>query len=159
MSVGVLFVCLGNICRSPLAQAILQYKLEQAGLEDAVSVDSCGTAAFNTGKPPDARAVAAAAKAGYTINERYARQIDDTDFQRFRYIIAMERINLINVQAWAPQSFHGEIKLLLDYCDHSGSNQVADPYYEDAEQFDGLIPVLEPAIDGLLAHIKHQHCI
>lgn len=159
MSVGVLFVCLGNICRSPLAQGILQYKLEQAGLEDAVSVDSCGTAAFNAGKPADPRAVAAAVKAGYTIDEQYARQIDDADFQRFRYIVAMDRINLMNVQAWAPQSFSGEIKLLLDYCDHGGSSQVADPYYEDAAKFDGLIQTLEPAIDGLLAHIKHQHCI
>jgi protein-tyrosine phosphatase len=142
-----------------MAQGILQYKIQHARLEDAILVDSCGTAAFNVGKPPDPRAVRAADQAGYTIAQQCARQIQETDYQRFRYIVAMDRVNLINVQSWAPKNFDGEIKLLMDYCRHRGSSQIADPYCEDAEIFDGIIDILEPAIEGLLAHIKHQHCI
>jgi protein-tyrosine phosphatase len=159
MSVGVLFVCLGNVCRSPVAAAMLRQKAQQAGLDDAIHADSCGTAAFNAGKPPDARAVAAAARAGYDIGHRYARQIETADYRRFRYIVAMDRINLINVQSWAPADFVGEIKLLLEYCQQPASSQIADPYYEDSATFDTLVETLEPALDGLLAHIRHQHCM
>jgi protein-tyrosine phosphatase len=159
MSVGVLFVCLGNICRSPLAQGMLEFKARQQGLEDAVLIDSCGTAAFHVGKSPDPRSVAAAAKAGFAIGHQFARQIIDEDYHRFRYIVAMDRVNLMNVQSWAPEDFTGEIKLLMDYCPHSKTRQVDDPYHGDASQFDAIIQVMEPAIDALLAHIKHQHCI
>ncbi len=159
MPVGVLFVCLGNICRSPIAQGILEKKLGDRALEDAVFVDSCGTAAFNIGKSPDPRAVIAANNSGYNISRQIARQVDDGDYRRFHYIVAMDRTNLINLQSWAPADYAGEIKLLLDYCRHDGSSQIPDPYYDSAEKFAAIIPLLEPAIDSLLDHIRHQHSL
>lgn len=159
MSVSVLFVCLGNICRSPTAQGVMEALVQQAGLQSTIEVDSCGTAAFNVGKQPDVRALGAAQRAGYDISQQIARQIDDEDFQRFNYIVAMDRSNLINVQAWAPSGFQGEIKLLLDYVGPNGSRQIADPYYEDAEKFDAVIQQITPALHGLLKYIRHQHAL
>lgn len=159
MSVHVVFVCLGNICRSPAAQGILEKKVAAAGLSAEISVDSCGTAAFNIGKSPDPRSTAAAAKAGYDISGQIARQICDADYAQSDYVIVMDRKNLSNVLAWAPAGFDGEIKLLLDYSSHSGDSQIPDPFYDSAEQFDAVIASLEKAVDALLAHIREHHKI
>lgn len=159
MPIGVLFVCLGNICRSPTAQGILEKKLCDAGLVDSVLVDSCGTATFNVGKRPDPRAITAAERAGYDLSRQIARQIEPADYNKFDYIIAMDRTNLINVQAWAPADFDGEIKLMLDYCRHSGNSQIPDPYYQDAEHFDAVIRLVEHGVDGLLAKLRQHHSI
>lgn len=155
--IRVLFVCLGNICRSPSAQGVLEKRIRDAGLAHAISVDSCGTAAFNVGKPPDPRAVAAAARSGYDISGQIARQIHDDDYASADYIIAMDRINLTNVQAWAPKDYQGELRLFLEYCPGGGNRQIPDPYYEDADRFDGVINMLEKAADGLLAYIQQKH--
>ena len=159
MPVGVLFVCLGNICRSPIAQGVLERKARRLGLQDAIFADSCGTAAFNVGKPADPRARSAASAAGYDLGGQIARQIEDSDYARFHYIIAMDRTNLINLKAWRPATFEGEIRLLMDYCQHDGSSQIPDPFYQSADRFAELIPVMERAVDGLLAHIRHQHSL
>ena len=157
MSVHVVFVCLGNICRSPAAQGILEAKVATAGLDGHISVDSCGTAAFNIGKSPDPRSTQAAAKAGYDIADQVARQICDDDYHRGHYVIVMDRKNLSNVEAWAPAGFDGEIKLLLDYSSNGGNSQIPDPFYDNAEQFDVVIRTLEKAIDALLNHIRQHH--
>ena len=159
MSVGVLFVCLGNICRSPAAQGILEHRVQAAGLSGQIVVDSCGTATFNLGKSPDTRSQSAALRAGYDISEQIARQICDDDYERFDYIIAMDRINLMNVEAWAPKDYAGEIKLFMSYCQHGGNAQIPDPYYKEADAFDGVIQTLERAADGLLKHIRSKHGI
>lgn len=159
MSIGVLFVCLGNICRSPSAQGILEKKLQESGLGDGFFVDSCGTANFNVGKSPDPRAIAASERAGYDISRQIARQIEKADYEKYRYIIAMDRTNLLNVQSWAPPNFEGEIKLMLDYCKHRGSSQIPDPYYAEADHFDGVISLLEQGVDGLVRHLKQHHSI
>ncbi len=159
MSVGVLFVCLGNICRSPAAQGIFEHRIRSAGLSDQIHTDSCGTAAFNLGKSPDERSQSAALRAGYDISDQIARQICDEDYQRFNYVIAMDRINLTNVEAWAPKDFAGEINLFMNYCKNGGNAQIPDPYYKEAEAFDGVIQTLERAADGLLAHIRTKHGI
>lgn len=156
MSIHIVFVCLGNICRSPAAQGIFEQRLLEAGLSGQVTVDSCGTAAFNIGKSPDPRSIAAAAKAGYDISRQIARQIDDEDYQKANYLIAMDRANLGNIQAWAPENYQGEIKLFMDYLRHGGHSQIADPYYDD-KAFDQTIAQLELAADGLLSHIREQH--
>tara|TARA_Y100001936_G_scaffold252862_1_gene314542 strand:+ start:3025 stop:3534 length:510 start_codon:yes stop_codon:yes gene_type:complete len=157
MSIHVVFVCLGNICRSPAAQGILEYKVAEAGLSEHISVDSCGTAAFNIGKAPDPRSIQAAEKAGYDISQQIARQICDDDYHRSHYVIVMDRKNLSNVEAWAPADFNGEINLLLHYQSNGGNSQIPDPFYDDAEQFDHVIRTLENAIDALLSHIRQQH--
>ncbi len=159
MAVGVLFVCLGNICRSPVAQGMLEEKALRQGLEHALTIDSCGTADFNIGKPPDPRAVAAASRAGYSIERQFARQLEPADYQVFRYIVAMDRVNLTNLQILAPPDFAGELALLMGYHPKALSRQIADPYYEADEKFDSMIATMEPALDALLAHIKHNHSI
>lgn len=159
MPVSVLFVCLGNICRSPAAQGILEKRIADAGLGGKITVDSCGTAAFNVGKAPDARSQSASLRAGYDISAQIARQICDEDYERFDYIIAMDRINLTNVEAWAPKDYQGELQLFMHYCKNGGNTQIPDPYYKEADAFDGVIASLEKAADGLLAYIRHKHSI
>jgi len=159
MSIGVLFVCLGNICRSPSAQGIFQKQVDDAGLTTAIHIDSCGTAPFNIGKPADPRAVAACQRAGYDIGALIARQVQDKDYLNFHYILPMDHKNLSTLKGWMPKQFSGELQLLMNYCDHGGMTQIPDPYYEDASEFDAVIRTLEKASSGLLAHIRKKHGI
>ncbi|MFK7730411.1 MAG: low molecular weight protein-tyrosine-phosphatase [Pseudomonadales bacterium] len=152
--VGVLFVCLGNICRSPMAQGVFQQQVDAAGLNHKILVDSCGTAAFNVGKHPDPRAVDAAIENGLEISQQIARQIDDSDYQRFDFIVAMDRNNLSNVIAWAPPNYKGEMKLLLDYTPKHKQGQVADPYYSEDGTFLAVLAEIESATACLLEHIR-----
>ena len=156
MSINILFVCLGNICRSPAAEGIFSKMVENAQLSDKIKVDSCGTAAFNIGKSPDPRAMAAAARAGYDISQQIARQINDHDYDVNHYLIAMDRINLTNVKAWAPKDFQGDIELFMTYSQKSGNTQIPDPFYDNERQFDKVIQLLETSAVGLLEHIRKQ---
>ncbi len=156
-SIGILFVCLGNICRSPSAQGVLEAMADSAGCGDRLLIDSCGTAAFNVGKPPDPRAVIAAEKRGYDISAQRARQIEPADYERFHYIVAMDRANLTHVQTWAPADFGGEIRLLNSYAPRSASSQVADPYYGSETQFEQTLAILERSIQHLFEHILKAH--
>ena len=156
MSINILFVCLGNICRSPAAEGIFSKMVENAQLSDKIKVDSCGTAAFNIGKSPDPRAMAAAARAGYDISQQIARQINDNDYAVNHYLIAMDRINLTNVKAWAPKDFQGDIELFMAYSQKSGNTQIPDPFYDNERQFDKVIQLLETSAVGLLEHIRKQ---
>ncbi|HEY9033170.1 MAG TPA: low molecular weight protein-tyrosine-phosphatase [Pseudomonadales bacterium] len=152
--IGVLFVCLGNICRSPSAQGIFQHHVEQAGLAGQFRVDSCGTAPFNVGKQPDQRTLAATRRYGYDISDQIARQICDDDYRHFDYIIPMDRKNMMSVTAWQPKDYHGEIRLLMEYHpDNLGNTQIPDPYHEGIEQFYPIIETIEQATAGLLQHI------
>lgn len=157
MSINVLFVCLGNICRSPAAQGVFSSLVEQAQLNDKILVDSCGTAAFNIGKSPDPRSISAASRAGYDISQQIARQISDDDYAHNHYLIAMDRMNLTNVKAWAPDGFQGEIELLMTYSQSNGNTQIPDPFYAEEQQFDRVIQILEKSTAGLLEHIRKQH--
>jgi protein-tyrosine phosphatase len=154
MTISVLFVCLGNVCRSPLAEGVFTQLVAASPLASWLTADSCGTAAFNIGKAPDSRAIDAARRAGFDISGQRARQITPADFDRFHYVLAMDRLNLMNLEALVPVSWEGEAALFKQYCQHAGNAQIADPYYEDANRFDALIPELERAARGLLAHIQ-----
>ena len=156
--IGVLFVCLGNICRSPSAQGIFQHWIDDAGLSDFFTVDSCGTAPFNVGKSPDPRTLEATKRCGYDISQQIARQIDDQDFDIFDYILVMDRKNKMSVDAWTPKNYQGEVSLLMKYHPKSlGNNQIPDPYHEGIEAFFPIITTIEEATKGLLAHILEQH--
>lgn len=157
MTVKVLFVCLGNICRSPSAQGILQKMVDDNGLSEQFVIDSCGTAPFNVGKSPDKRAIEAASRHGYNIEDQIARQIHNDDYQQFQYIIAMDHKNLSSVQTWAPDSYDGEITLFMKYGSNRGLTQVADPYYEDSGKFDAVIATLEKAAHGFLKYVVKKH--
>lgn len=158
MSVGVLFVCLGNICRSPTAHGVFQQQVIQRGLEQKIIVDSAGTGDWHIGRAPDQRSAAAALRRGYDLSELRARQVSREDFLNFDYILAMDSENLRNLQQLRPIDFKGELKLFLDYSSSdSDHREVPDPYYGDKENFELVIDLVEHAATGLLDAIVARH--
>jgi low molecular weight protein-tyrosine phosphatase len=153
LMINVLFVCLGNLCRSPLAQGILEAKIIERQLQHEISVDSCGTASFAIGKSPDPRAISAGERAGYEISGQKARQISVEDFRKFGYIAPMDNINLMNVRTLAPKDYSGEMRLFRSFAQRGGDLQIADPYHKDQARFDAVIPELELAAEGMLEYL------
>ena len=151
----VLFVCLGNICRSPTAQGIFQHCLASHPLAQRVYVDSAGTGSWHAGKPPDARAIAAAAKHGCDISGLRARQVLAEDFYAFDYILAMDAENLRHLKAMCPADFAGTLCRFLDFAD--GQGDVPDPYYGGDDGFEHVYTLCEQASRGLLNHLVDQH--
>ena len=134
MTVSVLFVCLGNICRSPLAEAALRREAERLGIE--VAVDSAGTGDWHAGEPPDPRAVAVAKRNGVDISGLRARQVRREDFRRFDHIVALDADNLRNLERLRPEGGGAALSLLLDHVEGRDGEAVADPYYGEDDQFD-----------------------
>jgi protein-tyrosine phosphatase len=134
MTRSVLFVCLGNICRSPLAEAALRAEAERLGLE--VEVDSAGTGDWHVGRPPDPRAQAVAARNGVDIAHLRARRVEAEDFRRFDHIVALDAENLTNLRALKPADATAQVSLLLDHVPGREGEAVADPYYGGDAQFD-----------------------
>ena len=134
MTISILFVCLGNICRSPLAEAALRNELERLGIE--AEVDSAGTGDWHVGHPPDRRSIAVARKHGLDIGHLRARQVSARDFHRFDHIVALDSENLRNLQAIRPAGATARLSLLLDHVHGREGQAVADPYYGSDEHFD-----------------------
>lgn len=134
MSRSVLFVCLGNICRSPLAEAAFRREAERLGLD--VEIDSAGTGDWHIGGPPDPRAVAAARRGGADISHLRARQVGPADFHRFDHIVALDETNLAALEAMRPADVRAHLSLLLDHVEGREGEAVADPYYGEAAGFD-----------------------
>lgn len=134
MAVSVLFVCLGNICRSPLAEAALRAEAERLGIE--VEIDSAGTGDWHIGGPPDRRAIAAARRNGLDISHLRARQVRREDFYRFDHIIALDEANLADLRRTRPADARAELSLFLDHVEGRRGEAVADPYYGEAADFD-----------------------
>ncbi|KRW62150.1 low molecular weight protein-tyrosine-phosphatase [Pseudomonas sp. TTU2014-080ASC] len=149
----VLFVCLGNICRSPTAEAVLRHKLNEAGLADRVEVDSAGTSDWHVGKQADSRTRRAAQRRGYDMSALRGRQAVPEDFQRFDLILAMDKSNLANLQQIQPASAKAELDLFLRRYQLSLS-EVPDPYYGGEDGFEQVLDLIEQACDALLAEIK-----
>jgi protein-tyrosine phosphatase len=152
MSASVLFVCLGNICRSPTAHGVLQHKLAQRGLAGRVRVDSAGTGGWHAGEPPDRRSQRHAAARGYDLSGLRARQVVPEDFSRFTHILAMDRSNLDDLHVLKPAAFSGELGLFLGYGSR-GLLEVPDPYYGGAKGFEDVLDLVEDAADGLIARL------
>jgi protein-tyrosine phosphatase len=134
MTVTVLFVCMGNICRSPLAEAALRAEAERTGVD--VEVDSAGTGGWHAGEPPDRRARAVAARHGIDISSLKARQVRRDDFRRFDHIIALDLENLAGLEAIRPADARAQLSLLLDHVPGREGEAVADPYYGDEAHFE-----------------------
>ena len=134
MAVSVLFVCLGNICRSPLAEAALRREAEKLGAE--LEIDSAGTGDWHVGQPPDRRALAAARRNGIDISHLRARQVTAHDFHRFDHIVALDRQNLAALDRMRPDRARATLSLLLDHVEGREGEAVADPYYGESGQFD-----------------------
>ena len=155
-STRVLFVCLGNICRSPTAHGVLLGMLETRGLSDAVEVDSCGTGAWHVGSAPDPRAVAEAATRGYDLRHLRARQVQATDFGHYHYVLAMDNDNLRELQAMCPAQYASRVGLLLDHAKGLGIKEVPDPYYGGDDGFSQVLDMVEAACEGLLEVIQSR---
>ena len=155
--IKVLFVCLGNICRSPTAHGVFEHKIKQRALNGDIHVDSAGTAAWHIGKAPDARSIAAAQNRGYQLNHLRARQVVKVDFDGFDYILAMDADNLSALQAIAPTQSHCELGLLLPYAKSLRITEVPDPYYGGEQGFEDVLDMISDACDALLDHIVKQH--
>ena len=156
MTYSVLFVCMGNICRSPTADGVFRKKVQDHQLGHAVRVDSAGTHNYHPNSPPDARSQAAAARRGYNLADLRARQVQDADYAEFDLILAMDWDNLALLQADCPPEHQRKLRRLTEFCQHSNSPVVPDPYYGEADGFETVLDLVEDACDGLLAHVR-QH--
>ena len=151
----ILFICMGNICRSPTAEGVFRHYVEQAGLTASIEVDSAGTHAYHSGEPADARAAAAAERRGYTLASIRSRKIIDQDFEQFDRVIAMDRDNLALLQEQADASQHHKISLFLSYSTAT-EDEVPDPYYGGSAGFERVLDLVEEASRGLLETLKQS---
>ena len=153
--VNVLFVCLGNICRSPTAEGVFRDLVTREGLSHAISTDSAGTGDYHTGNPPDSRARAEARKRGIDLSDLRARQAVPADFETFDYVIAMDHSNQRNLAAICPPGQESRLHMMMKFATTSGTAEVPDPYFGDAG-FEKVLDMLEDASQGLLDHIREN---
>jgi len=154
---SVLFVCLGNICRSPTAEGVFQHKVNEAGLTDKIRVDSAGTSAFHVGEPPDKRSQQEAQKVGYDLSYIRSRKAEAKDFVDFDLVIAMDLENYHNLSLLKTNGYNNKLKLFVrDYAPQLAIEEVPDPYYGGAEGFTKVLQMIEVASDNLLSEIKEQ---
>lgn len=152
----LLFVCLGNICRSPSAENIMNHLIEQAGLGDRITCDSAGTAGYHIGSPPDSRMAVAARKRDIELLGA-ARQFQRKDFDNFDLILAMDRENYRNILALdSAGKYKQKVRLMCDFCQKYDLKEVPDPYYGGPEGFDRVIDLLLDACEGLLEYVISQ---
>ena len=154
-TVSVLFVCMGNICRSPTAEGVFRHFVQEAGLVDRIRIDSAGTHAFHTNEPADRRAYAAAERRGYSLTNMRARRVSEEDFEQFDFIIAMDQLNHVTLVDQADAEHHDKIHLFLEFA--SGpEDDVPDPYYGGAKGFERVLDLVEDASRGLLETLKES---
>lgn len=147
----ILFVCLGNICRSSTAEGVLRKRLEDEGLADRVEVASAGTAGYHVGDPPDPRTVAAARQRGYDLSRQRAQQLEAADFDRYDMLLAMDETNLANMRRLCPDQHQGKLGLYLDHASgYPDETAVPDPYYGGPDGFEVVLDMIEDASEGLL---------
>jgi protein-tyrosine phosphatase len=151
----VLFVCMGNICRSPTAEGVFREHVRRHAPTLDIEIDSAGTHAYHVGEPPDPRTVRAAARRGIDLASLRARQVQATDFERFDLIVAMDRLNHATLIDRSAPEHHDRIHTLLGLANGTDAD-VADPYYGDAQGFDDVLDLVETAADGLLAEIRRR---
>jgi len=149
----VLFVCLGNICRSPTAEGVLRHKLREAGLAEQIEVASAGTGPWHVGKPPDSRSQRAARMRGYDLSAQRARQVAAADFNRYDLILAMDQSNLRNLRLLQPAQAKAELDLFLRRYD-GAVEEVPDPYHDEEHGFEQVLDLIEQACDRLVIELK-----
>ena len=156
-SISVLFVCLGNICRSPTAEGVFRAMCQKMDANKCIDVDSAGTAGWHTGSPPDARSMAAAKQRGYDLSFLAARQVSPDDFQRFDYVLAMDANNLVELKKICPSNYTGTLDLFLTFSEQCRGGNVPDPYHGEIDGFDVVLDLVEDGCRGLLADIQKRH--
>lgn len=151
----VVFVCMGNICRSPTADAVLRHKVSARGWQHWLEVDSAGTHAYHVGEAPDPRSQQHARQRGYDLSMLRARQLVAEDFDLFDLVLAMDWDNLALAEQRCPPQLRHKLRRLTEFCTRHDSPVVPDPYYGGAQGFERVLDLVEDACDGLLAHIAH----
>lgn len=153
---SVLFVCMGNICRSPTAHGVFRQKVIDQGLAHWLQVDSAGTHNYHPGSPPDERSQSHAAKRGYDLSDLRAHQIRDVDFEKNDLILAMDLENLALLQDACPPEHQHKVRRLTEFCLQQESQVVPDPYYGGKNGFETVLDLVEDACEGLLQHLKQK---
>ena len=153
---SVLFVCMGNICRSPTAHGVFQHKVNALGLGHRIQVDSAGTHNYHPNSPPDTRSQAHASRRGYDLSRLRARQILDTDFEKHDLVLVMDWDNLALAQSESPPRHHPKIRRLTEFCESHDSPVVPDPYYGGERGFEEVLDLVEDACEGLLRHVRRE---
>jgi len=152
----VLFVCMGNICRSPTAKAVFETMARQAGLADLVVADSAGTHAFHVGEAADPRAVAAALRRGYDLSAHQARKVEMADFSEFDYVLAMDWDNLALLQRTAARGMQHKLQLLMRFATEFEAAVITDPYHGGVQGFDLALDHIEDACNGLMEVVRRR---
>lgn len=155
--IRLLFVCMGNICRSPTAQGVAEAKREQRGWSERVEVDSAGTHAYHVGEPPDSRACRAAARRGMDLTGQRARRVSHRDFEHFDYILAMDEHNLRALVAAAPEASEDRIRKMMSFCSRGITEDVPDPYYGGNHGFEQVLDLLDNAMDEFFDELARCH--
>jgi protein-tyrosine phosphatase len=153
---AVCFVCLGNICRSPIAEGVMRELVRRAGLRGAIQVDSAGTGDWHVGEPPDPRAIEAAARRGYDLAVLSARQVATDDFARFDLILALDHQNLADLKKRCPPQHAHKVTLLMTFGEAGGAQAVPDPYFGGPGDFEATLDLCEQACAGLLAALQER---
>lgn len=154
--VKVLFVCMGNLCRSPMAEGVFKHYVAQAGLQDLIASDSAGTHDYHVGDPPDARALRASERRGYDLSALRGRQVSRGDFGEFDYLLAMDEANLRALERLCPSQHAHKLKLLMEFSIGPALREVPDPYYGGEPSFERVLDLVEQAAQGLLDHLRRR---
>ena len=155
--IKILFVCMGNICRSPTAHGVFQQLVDDERLSKLIAVDSAGTHAYHIGKKPDLRAISAAQKRGYNLSKLRARKVDEMDFENYDYILAMDKNNYSDLLSQCNRQHKHKIKLFLKFAEQVKFSEVPDPYYGQDRGFETVLDLIEDASKGLLKYIKQTY--
>jgi len=156
--IKVLFVCMGNICRSPTAEGVFRQVVEEQGLSDLIDIDSAGTHSYHIGSQPDQRAQLAARKRGIDLSSLRGRQVNNNDFNKFDYVLAMDSSNHADLEEVANGSADN-LHMFLKFADNFSEQEVPDPYYGGDQGFEHVLDLIEDASRGLLNHIRKQHSL
>lgn len=156
--IGVMFVCLGNICRSPLAEAIFADQVQRHGLDHRFDIASSGTANYHVGEQPDPRTIDVARRNSVPI-DHHGQQLDQVHFHEYDYIITMDRSNLTNAERIAPQEHSATMVMMRDFDPSEPGSDVVDPWYGDRQGFDECFDVLERSCANFLEHLKSEHSL
>ena len=154
--IRVLFVCMGNICRSPTAEAVFRRTVDKAGLGDTIECDSAGTHDYHIGEPPDQRAQLAASRRGYDMSNLRGRKVGPKDFESFDYVVAMDRRNYSLLENLCPPEYAGKLKLYCDFDDNFAGCEVPDPYYGGAQGFEQVLDLIEAVSTSLVARLRES---
>jgi protein-tyrosine phosphatase len=151
----IVFVCTGNICRSPTAHAVLRQRIAERGLGQRLAVESAGLEAWHAGEPPDARSIRHARQRGYELADLRARPFRREDFERADWVLVMDKGHLQRATRLCPPQHAHKLCLLTDFCRRHDADEVPDPYYGEVRDFERVLDLIEDACDGLLAHLGH----